>query len=218
MSLGIILLLISYLIGSIPVGFLLGKLKGTDIRKEGSGNIGSTNVTRTLGKKFGAIAWLCDILKGVVVVALVYLLEALTPWRNPFVIGEESLYIVYGLAAVVGHVFPIFLNFKGGKAVSTTMGAIAITFPLAAIIGLCVYLILMFITGIVSLSSSIGALVASISSIVLYGIGLLDNNLFSSLFTIILFLLIAFRHIENYKRLINGTEYSFKKKKKENKE
>ena len=213
MVLGIILLIISYLIGSIPFGYLLGKSKGKDIREQGSGNIGSTNVTRTLGVKFGAIAMICDLLKGALIILIVYLLEATTNWNSPFVINGESLYILYGLAAVVGHVFPVFLKFKGGKAVATTMGAFAVTFPIAALVGLIVFILLILISGFVSLASTFGGLVGCITSIILYGGGVLDNQLISSLITIIFVLLIALRPIENYKRLLNGTEHSFKKNK-----
>ena len=213
MVLGIILLIISYLIGSIPCGYLLGKSVGIDIRKEGSGNIGSTNATRTLGKKLGFLAWLGDVLKGMLIILIVYLLEATTSWTNPFVINGDSLYILYGMAAVIGHVFPIYLKFKGGKAVSTSLGAILALFPLAVVITMVVFGVLMLTTGIVSLTSSIASLVACVSSIILYGTGLLDNKLISTLLTIVLFIIIIIKHIPNYKRLIEGTEYSFKNKK-----
>ena len=183
MPIAIILIIASYLIGSIPFGLLISKQRGVDLREEGSGNIGTTNAVRVLGKKWGIITGILDILKGTVIIVLIYILEACNLWTNPFVINGESIYVVYGIAAVIGHVFPVFLKFKGGKAVATSFGY-------------------------VSLGSSIGALMAIPASFIIY-----QDNLYSNLFMIIMVALIIYRHIGNYKKLLNGTERCFKKKK-----
>ena len=132
MPLGIILIILSYLLGSIPFGLLIGKAAGKDLRKSGSGNIGSTNAVRTLGLKLGLLSAVCDILKGTLVILVVYLLEHITNWRNPFVINGDSLYALYGVVAVIGHCFPVYLKFKGGKAVATSLGVLFVTVPYAA--------------------------------------------------------------------------------------
>ena len=111
---------------------MIGKAAGKDLRKSGSGNIGSTNAVRTLGLKLGLLSAVCDILKGTLVILVVYLLEHITNWRNPFVINGDSLYALYGVVAVIGHCFPVYLKFKGGKAVATSLGVLFVTVPYAA--------------------------------------------------------------------------------------
>ena len=211
---GILLIIASYLIGSIPCGLLIGKAKGKDLRENGSGNIGSTNAVRTLGLKLGVLSGICDLAKGTVIILLVYLLESQQIWFNPFVINGDSLYALYGVAAVVGHCFPIYLKFKGGKAVATSLGVLFATVPWSAFAALVLFLIAMLITGIVSLSSSLGTLAAWITTFIVYGFTL-HHNIASCLVISVLAFLIFFKHIPNYKRLLNGTEYSFKKKKQE---
>ena len=212
MFVAISLLILSYLIGSIPFGLIIGKVAGKDLRENGSGNIGSTNAIRILGLKLGLLSAVCDILKGIFVVILIYILEARGIWYNPLVINGDSLYILYGIAAVIGHCFPIYIKFKGGKAVATSLGVILITAPLAAAFALVAFLISMLITRIVSISSTAASFTAWVSAFVLYGFTI-DNNIYSCLFLTILLILIILRHIPNYKRLLNGTEHSFKKKK-----
>ena len=211
MFLGIILLILSYFIGSIPFGLLIGKIKGHDLRKSGSGNIGSTNAVRVLGKKLGYVSALCDILKGTIIILVVYLLEALTSWHNPFVIEGDSLYALYGVAAVIGHCFSIYLKFKGGKAVATSLGVLITVFPWTAVAALIGFAIVLYLTGYVSLSSTTATLSAWITGWIVYGVifGLYYSCCVLSLFAII----ILIKHIPNYKRLLNGTENSFKKKK-----
>ena len=208
----ILLLILSYLLGSIPFGLIIGKTTGKDLRESGSGNIGSTNAIRILGLKLGLLSAACDIIKGMFVIILIYILEANGVWYNPLVINGDSLYVLYGLAAVLGHCFPIYIKFKGGKAVATSLGVLFVTVPLSAVVALVVFLITMLITGIVSISSTTATISAWISAFILYGF-ILNDIIYSCLFLIILVALIAIRHIPNYKRLINGTEHSFKKKK-----
>ncbi len=212
MIIAILLLILSYLIGSIPFGLIIGKTTGKDLRKNGSGNIGSTNAIRTLGLKLGLLSAACDIIKGMFIILIIYILEANGVWYNPFVINGDSLYVVYGIAAVIGHCFPIYIKFKGGKAVATSLGVILVIVPWAALAALIVFLILMLITGIVSISSSSATIAAWITSFILYG-NIISNNIYTCLFLTILVVLIILKHIPNYKRILNGTEHSFKKKK-----
>lgn len=207
MILGVILLIVSYLIGSIPCGLLIGKLKGKDLTKSGSGNIGSTNAVRTLGWTLGIISGLLDVLKGSIIILVVYLLEAVTDWKNPFVINGDSLIALYGVIAVVGHCFSIFLKFKGGKAVATSLGVLFACVPWCALAGIVTFLIFISLTKIVSLSSSLATLVAWITTFAVY-----HSTIFSCLVISVMAIIIFIKHIPNYKRLLNGTEYSFKDK------
>ena len=212
MILGIILLILSYFIGAVPFGLLIGKISGKDIRKHGSGNIGSTNAVRVLGKKLGLLSAFCDISKGALIVLLVYLLEATTNWSNPFVIKGDSLYALYSLAAVVGHCFPVYLKFKGGKAVATSLGALLSCAPYSAIAALVGFGVVLLITGFVSLSSTVATLSALVVVWSVYG-GIYGRY-FSAIVISIYGIIIILKHIPNYKRLINKTEHSFKKKNK----
>ena len=214
MEIGILLIVLSYLIGSIPFGLLIGKSVGKDIRQSGSGNIGSTNVVRTLGLKLGLLSAFCDILKGTIIILLVYQLEYLNIWYNPFVINGDSLYVLYGLAAVVGHCFPIYLKFKGGKAVASSLGILLVTVPWAGLAAIIAFLITLFISGYVSLGSTFATIAALITAFVVYGFTIY-NNIYSCIILSILGLIIFIKHIPNYKRLLTKTENSFKKKKTE---
>ena len=209
---GILLIVASYLIGSIPCGLLIGKLKGKDLRESGSGNIGSTNAVRTLGLKLGLLAGICDLIKGTIIVLLIYLLESQNIWYNPFVINGDSLYALYGVAAVIGHCFPVYLKFKGGKAVATSLGVLFVTVPWAGLAAVIAFVIIMLLTGIVSLGSTVATLAALITTFVVYGFTV-SHNIASCLIISVLAIIIFIKHIPNYKRLLNGTEYSFKKKK-----
>ena len=212
MTIGILLLILSYLIGSIPFGLLIGKAAGKDLRKSGSGNIGSTNAVRTLGWKLGALSGVCDILKGTVIVIVVYILEGVSSWRNPFVLNGDNLYALYGLAAVIGHCFPIYLKFKGGKAVATSLGVLLTTVPWAGVVAIITYASVLAATGYVSLCSTVAAILAVITTFIIYG-GIY-NNFLTSTIILMLAIIIFVKHIPNYKRLIAGTEYCFKKKNK----
>ncbi len=217
----ILFIIISYLIGSIPFGLVLGKaIKGIDIREHGSKNIGSTNSIRILGKKIGFLVFFLDVFKGLFIIMILKILEALGVWITPID------YLWYGAAAIIGHSFSIFLNFKGGKAVATSLGVVIILSPLSAIMCLLIFGLVLLITGYVSLSSTAAALTVVTTGWVLYGVGYKATNFFDYfiaspglpvclLFTIAT-LLIIIKHRKNYMRLLNGTENSFKKKKKIN--
>lgn len=215
MGLAITFLILSYLLGSIPFGLIIGKAAGKDLRKNGSGNIGSTNAIRILGVKLGLLAAVCDILKGTLVIIIIYILEATNVWFNPFVIEStgDSLYALYGLMAVIGHCYSIFLNFKGGKAVATSLGVLFATVPLAGVMALVAFFPVVFITRYVSLSSTAATIAAVLTSFIFYGV-IIGDRLYTSFIVLILGLIIFIKHIPNYKRLANGTENRFGSKKK----
>jgi glycerol-3-phosphate acyltransferase PlsY len=219
---------VSYLIGSIPFGLLIGKLKGKDIRKEGSGNIGATNVTRVVGKGWGKLCFFLDFLKGALPVLVVsYLtpkelfpfLTNMVPaaWQQYMNQVPDPLAVLPSLAAfatVSGHIWPIYLKFKGGKGVSTAAGAILALSPLALIGAALVWVITFFSSRYVSLASIFAATSMPIFLIVLS----LCKVSKASIPEIILFLLLAIltvlKHSSNIKRLREGTESRFDKKSK----
>ena len=218
-TIAVILLIISYLLGSIPFGVLIGKkIKGIDIREYGSKNIGSTNAIRVLGKPVGYLVFLCDVFKGMAIIILVKILEACGLWISPID------YLYYGALAIIGHSFSIFLNFKGGKAVATSLGVVLILSPLTAILCLIVFLIALYASGYVSVASTLATITVVTVGWILHFVGIEPTNFFEyfigsvslplALLFSIMGLLIILKHIKNYKRLLNGTENSFKKKKK----
>lgn len=191
-------LIVCYLIGSIPFGFLIAKAKGVDIRTVGSGNIGATNVLRTFGKKFGIPCFLMDFLKGLLPVLVTIQLTE-----------NEYAPICAVAGTVLGHVFTIFLKFKGGKGVATTAGALTGLAPLAVLAGMAIWFIILKLTGYVSLGSIVAALVLPIMIwFDLFG----EVSVERKYFFIVMGILVAWRHRTNIQRLIKGEESSFKKK------
>lgn len=220
--LSVLFIILSYLIGSIPFGIVLGKgICHIDIREHGSKNIGSTNAIRVLGKKVGFLVFFCDVFKGMAVIILLKILAAAGIWQTPIE------YFFYGAAAIIGHCFSIFLDFKGGKAVATSLGVVLILTPIPAIACLIIFVIILYATGYVSLASTGATITVIATTWILYGCGSEASgfwNYFIAKPTIlvavlysILSLLIIFKHFKNYKRLLNGTESNFKKKKLEQK-
>lgn len=183
----------AYLIGSIPTGLLLGKAYGIDVRKEGSGNIGATNLYRTVGRKVGIITLLGDCLKG--------LLPVLAVKAGPF---PPELAAWVGLAAFCGHVFSLFLKFKGGKGVATALGVFLALAPAAVAVALALFAVLMFLWRYVSLGSISAAAVMPLA------VYLLGGNRTVTLVTLIIALIVIARHHENIRRLLSGTENRFK--------
>lgn len=189
----LILIGAAYLIGSIPTGLLLGKAYGIDVRKEGSGNIGATNLYRTVGRKVGILTLIGDCLKGLLPVILVKCSS----------LPVESAALV-GLAAFCGHVFSVFLKFKGGKGVATALGVFLALAPLAVAIAIALFACLMFIWRYVSLGSISAAVAMPVAVFFLGG----SSNL--TVVTAIISTIVIIRHHENIKRLISGTENKFK--------
>ncbi|MGM0878833.1 MAG: glycerol-3-phosphate 1-O-acyltransferase PlsY [Bacillota bacterium] len=191
----ILTLISSYLIGSISFALVIGKMfYKTDIRGYGSGNLGATNTFRVLGKKAGLIVAISDLLKGTVACLLPQMLSATV---NP---------IICGLLAILGHVFPIFAGFKGGKAVATSTGVFLFLTPLGTLVGFVVFLLTLIISKYVSLSSILAGISIFIYSLIFEEKIIIALSLFISVFVIIL-------HRQNIKRILNGTENKIGKKK-----
>lgn len=196
--------IISYLAGSIPFGLIIGKkFKKMDIRDHGSGNLGATNAVRVLGAKLGVTVGLLDAFKGGIIVLLASTLLSSYLNIHP---------LVFGVIAVFGHIYPIFAQFKGGKAVATSCGIILFYSPLPALIGLTAFGLILIITRYVSISSTLALFVGLLASIFING----DNYDIPLIAVVaVLNIFVIIKHIPNYKRLLNGTENKviFKKKK-----
>ncbi len=200
MIMEIVLLIVSYCIGAIPFGLLVGKMAGTDVRQQGSRNIGATNVSRLLGKKLGFLTLILDVLKGFLpmMVAAAVLDETAT----------SELYICgCGVFAVVGHMFPIYLRFKGGKGVATGLGVFLYLSPVVIVISLVVFV------GAVSLSGFVSAGSLLASALVPLWLWLLGESKIRIATAAIVAVLIWIKHHENIGRLLRGEEKSWKKKK-----
>jgi glycerol-3-phosphate acyltransferase PlsY len=189
-------LLISYLIGSIPFGFIIYYLtEKKDIRDEGSGNIGATNILRTKGKTAGLMTLVLDILKGALPI-----LYGLSAFDTPIII------IWGGFAVIVGHIFPVFLKFRGGKGVATFAGVFLIFTPWAVLVFVCVFLSTVFLTRFVSAGSILG--VISVFFFILF-----TQIVEVAMIVFLVVILIIIKHRSNLKRIFNNTEnkLSFKK-------
>jgi len=201
---------IGYLIGSIPFGFIIGKINGIDIRTVGSGNIGATNVTRAVGPWAGKLCFLLDFCKGLLPVLALKLLVSKGIIAPP-AWGLGELVLIF--AVVLGHMFTCFLGFKGGKGIATAVGAVTAIAPLPALAAFLTWLVVFKLSGYVSLGSIIGAV-----SLPLWAVGLAWLKVTRSLplAVIIFFALLAvvavWTHRSNIRRLLDGTENSFKKK------
>ncbi|WP_087971449.1 glycerol-3-phosphate 1-O-acyltransferase PlsY [Oceanobacillus rekensis] len=188
----ILFAILAYLLGSIPSALLVGKIGyKVDIREHGSGNLGATNTFRVLGIKAGIIVMISDILKGTIATLI------------PLFSGADVYVLAIGIFAVIGHTYPIFAKFKGGKAVATSAGIILGIYPLLFVIMITTFLITLYLSKYVSLSSMITGVITIILSLFLNDIGLV---IVISLLTIFVF----YRHRENIKRIKNGTEPKIK--------
>lgn len=206
----------AYFIGSFPAGYLMGRCCGIDIRQHGSGNIGATNVVRVLGKKLGGIVFAIDFLKGWLPVVLA------TRWSEAVHIDPHSAPgAVAALMALLGHNFPCWLGFRGGKGISTSAGIIVGLFPGAFPFCLGSWLLIFFTTGYVSLASLVGASMLPLTVMVFYFFGPLyawpswmRADWLSLLVAFLMATVVIWRHRGNFKRLCQGTEPNFKNKKK----
>ena len=195
----LLLIFIAYLLGSIPTALIISKkFFGIDIRDYGSGNMGATNTFRVLGSKYGTIVMIADILKGMAAVALFNFL--------PFYIHNElhrtNLMIGLGLAAVLGHVFPIFANFKGGKGVATLFGMILAVQPLVALACVGVFLFVLYLTRYVSLSSMFGAVMLPISVLWIWN----EHEVLYRIFALLVAVLVIVTHQKNISKILRGIE------------
>ena len=190
----IILIILSYLYGSIPFALVIGRLVyKTDVRNYGSGNLGGTNTGRVLGKKAGVAVILLDASKALLVMLLTSYLCSLSKMNN-------DLAYICALACVIGHCYPVFANFKGGKAVSTAIGFFMAVNPIGAVLALVVFFIVLKLSKYVSLSSVLA------SSSVLFAIPFLNMSMTGKIVTAAVILLLIYRHKENLIRIKNGTE------------
>ena len=197
-----VIVAVAYLLGSIPWGYVAGRLAGVDVRQHGSGNIGATNVLRVLGKRWGLPVFVADAVKGFLAVRLAYLLVAGTPPAEPY---TDFYAILAAAACVAGHSFPIWLKFKGGKGVATSLGALLGVVPIAAASIFVVWIIVFKITRYVSLAS---ILAAAALPVVVALLGRLHGPVIFY-FTLAMTLLVIWRHRSNITRLLNGTEPRF---------
>jgi glycerol-3-phosphate acyltransferase PlsY len=204
MVLGILLIAVAaYLLGSIPTGYLIVRLfRHQDIRHSGSGNIGATNVLRSGGKGLGAATFLLDMLKGCAAVGIGALLGGLLLPQYPLRDAEA----LAALIAVLGHIFPVWLDFKGGKGVATGFGVFLAAAPLAALAAISVFFVVLAISRYVSLASILGA-----ASFPLFAVFLVkgDKPAFFIAVEIAVALIIILKHHQNIRRLIAGNESRF---------
>jgi glycerol-3-phosphate acyltransferase PlsY len=199
MTLPLLFVLLSYLWGAIPASWVAGKLRGVDLRQHGSGNLGATNTFRVLGAKVAAPVMVFDVLKGVLPVLL------FTRWDGT---GDWRWGLAYGAAAIVGHVFSIYMRFKGGKGVATSAGVFLALAPLAVGVGLAVWLVVLAVTRMVS--------AASISAAAVVGVMLLlplsHIPVEVRVLGCAICLFVIFAHRSNIRRILAGTEPRFGRK------
>jgi len=194
-----LLIILAYLIGSIPTALIISKhFFGIDIRDYGSGNMGATNAFRVLGPKFGTIVMVLDILKGMLAVGLFYFL--------PFYLHDElqrtNFMMGLGLAAVMGHIFPVFANFKGGKGVATLLGMLIAVQPVVAVCCAGVFVVVLYLTRYVSLSSILGAIMLPIAVLWIWN----EKEITYRIFALLVASLVIITHQKNIGRLLRGME------------
>jgi glycerol-3-phosphate acyltransferase PlsY len=213
------IIILSYLIGSIPTAIIVSKAaKGIDIRHHGSGNAGGTNVMRVLGWKHGVLVILLDTLKGVLAVVVVARLHyGEMPFVNITPFDDFTLVqIIAGVSAVIGHIWTVFAGFKGGKGIATALGMLIMIITVDMLIAMGVFILVVTISRYVSLGSLIGAVVVPLSLIVRENIFNVDIQGYHTIlpFIIALSLLVIYTHRKNLVRILNGTETKLSLKKK----
>jgi len=191
--------LFGYFVGAIPFGLVFSKMAGIDVRTEGSKNIGATNVNRVLGRKLGFLTLVCDCLKGFIAI---YLATQFLPESE----NKELIVVITGIMAVIGHMFPVYLGFKGGKGVATSLGVFLFLSPAAILISLAVFIATVALSGFVSA----GSLLAS--GLIPVWLWLLGSSKIAIFAAAIVGLLIWIKHHENIRRLLQGNEKSWKNK------
>ena len=206
MSAYIIVTLVAYLLGSISFSVIISKkMAGFDVREKGSGNAGTTNMLRSVGKKAAAITLICDILKGVVSIGIAIIVGNIV--KN---LDRELLLQIAGIAVVIGHTFPIFFGFKGGKGVATSLGVLLMSNWQIGLICLVFALVLMVLTRMVSLGSCGAAVLFPVLTLFI-------NQHYTVLtegksgrvyfvYSVILAIIVLYNHRSNIKRILNGTE------------
>lgn len=197
---------ISYCLGSISFSVIFSKkMAGFDVREKGSGNAGSTNVLRTVGKKAAALTLICDILKGIVAVLLAYAFSHIVEDANGALMVQ-----IAGVMVVIGHTFPLFFKFKGGKGVATSIGIIMLINYQIGLICLIFALLVIILTKTVSIGSIMAAILFPVLTLLLHENYLIEGNYI--IFGILLALIVIFNHRANIKRIMNGEENKLGKK------
>ena len=197
----------SYLLGSVPFGYLIGRIAGVDVREIGSGNVGATNVVRVLGKRYGYPVFVLDFLKGFGAVKISMLLATgpSPDWNSPEMFG-----IIAAVSSVVGHSYPPWLKFKGGKGVATSAGALFALTAVGGLIGLAIWIVIFWLTRYVSVASVTAALVLPIVILVISRRNESVNGIFY--FSVCAAAVVVWRHRSNLFRLMRGTEPRFTRK------
>ena len=202
-----VILVGSYMLGSIPFGYLAGRFAGIDIRKFGSGNIGATNAVRVLGKKYGYPVFALDFLKGIGAVRISMLMASGPPpgWNSPEIFG-----IAAAIACVIGHSYPPWLKFKGGKGVATSAGTLFALAPMVGFIGVAIWMVTFWVTRYVSLASVTAAVALPV---VILAVSWRNENAKAIFyFSVCVAAVVIWRHRSNLSRLLSGTEPRFTRK------
>ena len=195
----LVLIIISYLIGSIPTALLVSKrFFGIDIRDYGSGNMGATNTFRVLGSRYGTMVMIIDILKGLTAVMLYNFL----PFYMSHELERTNLMLALGTAAVLGHVFPVFAGFRGGKGVATVLGMVLAIQPVIAVSCIGIFVLVLFLTRYVSLSSILAALSLPICVLWIWN----EHEIMYRVFALIVAILVIVTHQKNIGRILRGVE------------
>jgi len=184
----ILVVVISYLVGSIPAGYLVARWQGVDIRRQGSGNIGATNVWRSMGTRAGLLVLVADVLKGVVAVLL-----------GRYVIGGNAE-LLTALATLAGHSWPVFLGFQGGKIIATTLGVFILLDPLVMVLGLGIWILVVAFSRYVSLGS-----VLAMASLPVWMVAM-SRPWTEVVFSVVVAGIAVYKHLPNIRRLLAGTE------------
>ena len=202
-----VMLVGSYLLGSMPFGYLVGRFGGIDIRKVGSGNVGATNVVRVLGKRYGYPVFALDVLKGFGAVQMSMQMASggASGWDSPEVFG-----IAAAISCVIGHSYPIWLKFKGGKGVATSAGALFALTPMAAASGVAIWIVIFCVTRYVSVASVIAATVLPFVILAISWRSEMSKAIF--FFSVCVAAIVIWRHRSNLSRLMRGIEPRFNRK------
>jgi len=204
----LLVVVVSYLLGSIPTGYIAGRIAGIDIRKEGSGNIGATNVLRIVGKKYGYVVFILDAAKGL---AAVKIAEAAAGRSSFYSLSPDWFGILAALTCVLGHSFPVWLRFRGGKGVATSAGTMFGLAPWATLVAVVVWVVVFEVTRYVSVASIAAAIALPLAIGVFLALHLTHGTvIFYS--AIVIAGIVCWRHRSNFSRLLKGDEQRFGRK------
>jgi glycerol-3-phosphate acyltransferase PlsY len=195
----LLLFILAYIIGSVPTSVWISKhFFDVDIRDYGSGNAGATNTYRVLGAKWGTLVMIIDVLKGIIATSLVVLI----PYYMNNAFAKTNFMVGLGLAAIVGHIFPIFADFKGGKGVATLFGMIIALQPIVAVCCVGVFLLVLYLTRFVSLSSILASVAFAVFILFIWN----EKEPLYRIFAVSVALMVILTHQKNINRILKGTE------------